>query len=52
MLGRGGTEGSLKGIGPGRFKVDVAFGGAFGSSKTFEVTSTGSGEIPLTVDLR
>jgi hypothetical protein len=49
---RGAAEVLLKGLGPGKFKIDVRAGGFGVAPTTYEVTSTGSGEIPLTHDLR
>jgi hypothetical protein len=42
----------VKGLGPGRFRVDVITGNRKAVAGSYEVLSTGSGEIPLTVDLR
>jgi hypothetical protein len=51
-LERGKSEVLVRGLGPGRFKVSVTAGDAGSAPREQEVDSTGSGEIPITIDLR
>jgi hypothetical protein len=46
------SEVILKGLGPGKFKIDVRSGDFRTPPTTYEIVSTGSGEIPLTHDAR
>jgi hypothetical protein len=46
------SEMLVKGLGPGKFKVEVRSGDFRAAPAAYEVESTGSGEIPLTHDVR
>jgi hypothetical protein len=49
---RGTDDVLIRGLGPGRFKVEVRTAGLDSTPVNYDVVSTGSGEIPLTLDLR
>ena len=48
----GGDEVVVRGLGPGRFRVEIRKGDGDGAPVMRDVVSDGSGEIPLVLDLR